>query len=127
LWSDFERALHRHGAVGATVDEKIESLRGRIADADIDRMHYVRRQRNALQHMQAQPLDDPAHWESECRRCIGVLGGETAGWGGTFGKVLLWGVGGWLVLQNEGATQMAGLAFLIWIFFRMISPRPPRK
>lgn len=62
LWSRFEEALQQSGASGSTAEQQINSLKRRLSAEQIRRMHYVRLQRNALQHAHPRALSDPDKW-----------------------------------------------------------------
>lgn len=125
LWSRFEGSLHDSGASGESAEEMINSLRNKVSRELIDRMHYVRMERNALNHFPARPLADPQRWESWCKEAISALSdsdesstgaGENAT--NVLVKVALWGFGAYVVLTNERLMEILLLGGLCYLGYK---------
>ena len=88
-------------------------------------MHHLRIQRNALQHRQARPLDDPGRWRSECRHAISSLQGDTGGEASMPLplKLLLWGMAAYAVLNNERLMELMVLGTICYLVFKAISSK----
>lgn len=128
LWSQFEDALHSSGAVGSTADEQINSLRSRLSSQRINDMHYVRMERNALQHRNPSPLSDPAKWERLARESIAQLNpdchapapvSEESG-SGLLGKIAAWSFGGYVVLHSPQLMELAMMGGLCWLGYKLV-------
>ena len=61
-WINVDELLDLAGATGTDAKAKIESLRGRLLEAQVVDLTYVRQQRNRLFHHPAHPLDDQSEW-----------------------------------------------------------------
>ena len=77
-WINVEELLDSAGATGTDAKAKIESLRGRLSEAQIVDLNYVRQQRNRLFHHPAHALDDQPEWIRRCDVCILALRRVTA-------------------------------------------------
>ena len=126
LWSELEQALVDAGGTGDSAEEMINSLRAKLSRSRSDALHYVRMERNALQHRQAKPLTDSSKWERLCRESISDLRPRSSsatvfgdGASGLLFKVVAWGFGAYIVLRNERLMELLLVGGLCYCAYKL--------